>query len=102
VLTVSLDEGEAVQGVVQGRFQDVDGACAVTSSRVILANSREWQPSVVSMPITPDLTVQGWQDDRVAALMFTDGDVSHSIDHVPDRALAIELAQLVRAAVQNA
>jgi hypothetical protein len=102
VVAAGLDEGEAVQSVLQGRFRDVDGVCAVTAGRIVLANSREWDPEVVSMPITSTLVVQGWQDENVATLVFTDGDVSHTLDRIPDRQVAIEMAQLVRAAVQSA
>jgi hypothetical protein len=96
-----LDEGEAVRAVIQGRFREVDGIAALTDTRILLVNAREWDPDVVSVPVTSSLAVQGWQDDRVAALVFTDGEASHTIDRIPDRPLAIEFAQLIRGLTQT-
>jgi hypothetical protein len=102
VLAASLDPGEVVQAVVQGRYRDVTGVAALTEGRVVLVNDREWAPEVTSVPVTSSLTVQGWQDDKVAALVFTDGETSETIDRIGDRPMAMELAQRLRGAVAGA
>jgi hypothetical protein len=102
VLAASLDPGEVVQAVVQGRYRDVTGVAALTEGRVVLVNDREWAPEVTSVPVTSTLTVQGWQDDKVAALVLTDGETSETIDRIGDRPMAMELAQRLRGAVAGA
>jgi hypothetical protein len=99
VAAAVLDPDEAVLTVVQGRVRDVPGVALVTPRRVLLVNEREWAPDVISLPVAAGLTVQGWQDDKVAALVFTDGEASETIDRIGDRPLAMEMAQRVRAAV---
>jgi hypothetical protein len=99
VAATALDADEAVLTVVQGRVREIPGVAVVTPRRVLLANEREWAPEVISLPVTATLTVQGWQDEKVAALVFTDGETSETIDRIGDRPLAMELAQRIRAAV---
>jgi hypothetical protein len=96
VASAVLGEGEVVECAVQGRFQGVDGAAVLTNRRLLLVNGREWKPDVVELAVDAALTVQGWQDDRTAALVFQAGDRTTTVDHVADRAVAQELAQRIR------
>ena len=48
------------------------------------------------MPVDPELVVQGWQDERTAALTFVAGDRHEVVERIGDRGLAVELAQRIR------
>jgi hypothetical protein len=96
VLSALLDEGERVDLVVQGRYQHYAGVAALTDRRLVLVNDHEWVPDVRSITVTPDLAVQGWEDDRSASLVFEADGRSITIDLIDDRPLAHELAQAVR------
>jgi hypothetical protein len=82
---------------VQGRFRGEPGVCILTSKGLVLVNDRLWKPDVVRIDLTPQLNVQGWQDNRVASLMFQGPGVQEVVDLIPDRPLAQMLAQRVRA-----
>jgi hypothetical protein len=99
VLAAVLDEGEVVQVVVQGRYRDQAAVAALSEQRVLIVNERELAPDVTSLPVTSSLQVQGWQDDKVAALVFNDGATSETIDRIADRPLALEFAQRLRSMV---
>ncbi len=102
ILGSLLGEGEVVEALCVGRFHDQTGLCAVTTTRVVLVNEGPYKPAVEMFDYTADLAVQGWADDKVAALVFTAGDRNETIDRVPDRPLAQEMAQRVRAHVGGA
>ena len=99
VLAAVLDEGEVVQVVVQGRYRDQAAVAALSEQRVLIVNERELAPDVTAVPVRASLHVQGWQDDKVAALVFNDGAVSETIDRIADRPLALEFAQRLRSMV---
>jgi hypothetical protein len=96
VIATVLHEGEVVEALVQGRFRGHDGGAVVTASRVVLANDREWKPDVVSIPLVPGVTVQGWQDERAASLVFTHEGGVDTIDQIGERELAKRVATVVR------
>lgn len=96
VASVSLDEGEIVQLAVGCRFLGADGVIVVTDRRMLIANDRAWEPDVVPVALEPGLTVQGWQDDRSAALVFARAGHELIVDRITDRAVAQELAAEVR------
>ena len=96
VLATSLAEGEVVAVVIQGRFRGEPAVAALTGDRVVIANERAWKPDVVAVPVDPELVVQGWQDDRTAALTFVAGDRHEVVERIGDRGLAVELAQRIR------
>jgi hypothetical protein len=97
LIAAALLDDELVEAVVQGRVHGFDGAAVLTTRRLLVVNAREWQPDVISVEPGPDLAVQGWQDDRTAALVVQKGDQSVAIDGIDDRPLAVEFAQRLRA-----
>jgi hypothetical protein len=97
ILTALLAEGEYVECLVQGRVNDRDGIAALTNTRFLLLNDRQWKPDMLALTVDRSFSVQGWQDDRTAALVITSGDRSVTIDHIVDRPVAIEMAQRLRA-----
>jgi hypothetical protein len=96
ILTALLDSGETVECIVQGRVNECDGLVALTSERIVFLNDRTWKPDLLYLPVDAGITVQGWQDDRTAALVFTSGNRQATIDRIVDRPLAQEMAQRVR------
>jgi hypothetical protein len=101
VLSVVLEDGEIVEALVQGTYQHQAGLAAVTDRRVVLVNDHEWRPDVRSIPLTPELAVQGWQDDRTASLIFVAADRSITISDIADRPLAQEMARRLREKVAS-
>jgi hypothetical protein len=97
VLGAVLEEGERVEALVQGRYRGEPGVCAVTDRGVVLVNESTYKPHVHRFAYSPDLAVQGWADDKVAAIVFTKGQENETIDRVADRDLARDLAQRIRA-----
>ncbi len=100
VLLATLDSGEQVEILGQCRFLGNDGVIALTERRLLVANAREWDPDVVAINIQPGLTVQGWQDEKSAALVFSnpDGD-DIVVDRFSDRSVAMRLVEGYRARV---
>jgi hypothetical protein len=96
VVASMLDEGEQVEVLVAGRFRGDDGIAVVTARRVVVVNDREWKPEVEIIDIGPALSVQGWQDDRTASLLFEDGARSVAIEQIAERELAQRMAGVVR------
>ena len=96
VLARSLEPGEQVSVAAQCRFRGAPGAVALTDQRLIVVNSREWEPDVLPVGLEPGLVVQGWQDERHAALVFTRDGRDLVIDKISDSALAQEIAVGVR------
>ncbi len=92
-------DDEQVEVVVQGRFDGTAGAAALTAGRVVVVNDRQWRPRVESIELSGDLTVQGWADDRTAALVFRTGVREVTIDHIADLTLAQELAHRARSTI---
>ena len=64
---------------------------------MLLVNDREFRPDVVEFAVDASISVQGWQDDRAAALLVQRADQSAQIERIGDKALAQELAQRIRA-----
>ena len=96
VAAVSLAEGEIVQLAIGCRFLGADGAVLLTDRQMLITNARPWQPDIVPVALEPGLTVQGWQDDRHAALVFARDGHELVVDRIADRAVAQELAAEVR------
>jgi hypothetical protein len=99
VLAAVLGDGETVAVLAQGQFRGAAGVVALVGDQVVLVNDRSWKPDVARIPVDADLVVHGWQDDRSASLTFVAAgrqEVIEAIDRIPDRALAIELAQRIR------
>jgi hypothetical protein len=96
VLGAVLEEEDRVAIVVQGRFRGEPGVAALTAGKVVLVNDRQWKPDVTVFAVEAGLAVNGWQDERSAALTFVASDRHETIERIGDRALAIELAQRLR------
>lgn len=64
----------------------------------MLVNDREWQPKVVPLELSSDLTVQGLQDGKNASLQLqSPGQVRISVERIADVALAQDMAGAIRA-----
>jgi hypothetical protein len=96
ILTGLLEPDERVEGLVQGVYQSYIAVGALTDRRVLLVNEQEWVPRVRSIPLTADLAVQGWQDDRTASLIFQAEGRSITLSGISDRQLAQGFARLLR------
>lgn len=101
ILSALLHDGEHVDALVQGTYQHNAAVAALTDRRILVVNDHEWRPDVREVAITADLVVQGWQDDRTAALVFVTEGVSVTLDMITDRPLAQEMAHLIRARVAD-
>ena len=102
VASALLLDGEVVEALVQGNFEGQPGVAVLTQGRVLLVNEAQWKAASAPVEIGPTLTVQGWQDDKVASLIFESGGRQVTIDAIGDRALAQEMAGRVRAKVAEA
>jgi hypothetical protein len=96
-LGVLLSEGEVVEGLVAGQVYGANALGALTNKRLIVVNDRDFKPDVIEIALDSGTTVQGWQDDRSAALLLQGGGVTAQIERIADRPLAMELAQRIRA-----
>lgn len=101
VLSHVLDEGEMVLSLTACRFRGAVGALALTDQRLLVVNAREWEPDVLPIGLEPGLTVQGWSDERRAALVFTRDGHELVVDQIADPALAQEIASGVRSRVDG-
>ncbi len=98
-MSALLADGEQVEALVQGVYQNQIAVGALTNARVLLVNEHEWVPQVRSIPLAAGLVVQGWQDDRTASLIFIVDGQSITISSIADRPLAQDLAHRMRAKV---
>jgi hypothetical protein len=94
---VLLAEGEIVEGLVAGQVFGANSVAAITNQRFIVVNDREFKPDVIEITVDAGCTVQGWQDDRNAALLVQSGSMSVQIERIGDRPMAMEMAQRLRA-----
>lgn len=99
VLAGALDDDEHVEVIAQCRYRGADGAMALTNKRLLIINSREWQPDVTPVGLEPGLTVHGWQDERTAALVFDRDGAELVVDKIGDREVVQDLVARVRARV---
>ena len=94
--------GEVVHALVQGLYQNQPAVAALTSNRLILVNEHEWRPDIREVSLTPDLVVQGLQDERPASLTFVTEGVGVTISGIIDRSLAHDMARAVRERIGSA
>jgi hypothetical protein len=92
-----LAEGEVVEAVVAGQLYGANALAALTDRRFVVVNDREFKPDVIEITVDAGCTVQGWQDDRNAALLVQSGGQSAQIERIADRPLAVEMAHRLRA-----
>jgi hypothetical protein len=96
-VAVLLGDGETVECVVQGQLYGANAVALLTNRRLLFVNEREFKPDVVDVTLDATVTVQGWQDERAAALLVQRNEVSAQIERIADKPLAQELAQRIRA-----
>jgi hypothetical protein len=97
VVGALLGDGELVECAVHGQFYGASALGVMTNRRLLLVNDREWKPDVASFNVDGALTIQGWQDERTASLMFQSGAQTAQLERIGDRPLAMEMAQRLRA-----
>jgi hypothetical protein len=96
-VAVLLGDGEIVECAVQGQLYGCNAIVLLTNSRLLVVNDREFRPDVVEFVVDAAINVQGWQDDRAAALLLQRNELSAQIERIGDKPLAQELAQRIRA-----
>ncbi len=99
VMAAVLQPEERVEVLGQCRFMGADAAIALTDKRLLIVNSREWDPDIETIDLAPGLTVQGWQDQRSASLVFTHAGGTSVVDKFSDMAIAKLLTDQVRSRV---
>jgi hypothetical protein len=102
VLAAVLEDGDVVDLLIQGQLRGLPGVAALVGPKLVMVNAREWEPEVVSLPITATLQVQGMQQTNLATLVFTDGETQEMVDQIGDAQLAVAMAERVRARVATA
>ena len=85
-----------VECLVQGQFYGANAVVLLTNQRLLVVNDREYKPDVVEFTVDGALTVQGWADDRAAALLIQRNELTAQVERIGDRAIAQELAQRIR------
>ncbi|MGY6500564.1 MAG: hypothetical protein ACXIVQ_06740 [Acidimicrobiales bacterium] len=99
ITSALVDDGEVVEHLVQGTFHGKNAVLALTDRRLLVVNDREWRPDVRTVTLGASTQVQGFGDDRTAALtIIGDGDPLE-VTNIGDPALAREMAQRIRARV---
>jgi hypothetical protein len=100
IVSALLRDGEVVECLVRGQYLGRTGICVLTNQRILVVNDNEWKPDTAELGLEAGLTVQGWQDDRTAALVFTHpAGWQVVVDRMSERELAQEMAQRIRARV---
>lgn len=96
VAASSLKEGETVEAAIAGRLEGNHAVVVLTDQGVVLADERQWKPTLERFELNPQFQVQGWQDDRTASLTFVVDGRQMVLDQIGDRPLAVEMAQRIR------
>ncbi len=100
IVSALLAQGEVVECLVRGQYLGRNGLAVLTGHRLLLVNDNEWKPDTAELAFESGVTVQGWQDDKSAALV-----IAHPagwqvvIERIPERELAQEMAQRIRVKV---
>ena len=92
-----LREGEIVECAVQGQLFGCNAVALLTNGRLLVVNDREFRPDVVEFVVDAAISVQGWQDERAAALLLQRNELTAQIERIGDKPLAQEFAQRIRA-----
>jgi hypothetical protein len=96
VAATMLADGEMVEAALGGRFRGEDAVVLLTDRRLILANSRQWDPEVVSIENVSGVTLEGWVERRAAIFRITDRTEQHIVDKINDTDAAEAFATMVR------
>lgn len=96
VAATALTDGELVEAVVVGKLEGNAAVLVLSDRQVVVADDRQWRSRLERFPLGPSLQVQGWQDERTASLTLVTAAGNLVIDHIADRAMAVEMAQRIR------
>lgn len=91
-----LADGEVVEAVVAGKLEGNGAVLVLTNQALHMVDDRNWKPVTERFDVDPGLQVQGWQDDRTASLTLVVAGRQRVLDQIPDRPLAVEMAQRIR------
>lgn len=91
-----LGEQEVVLGLVAGHTMGHASVLMVTTSRVLISNSRRWKPLLDQFLPSPELTVHLRHDRDVASLTIVSGARLTTLDGISDVAAAMELTERIR------
>lgn len=91
-----LEDGETVEACIGGKLEGNNALLVLTDRRLLLVDDRQWKPVAERIALESALQVQGWQDDRTASLTLVNGGHQLVVDQIPDRPLAVEMAQRIR------
>lgn len=91
-----LSDGEVVEAVVAGKLEGNGAVLVLTDQALRLVDDRTWKPVTEKYEVDSGLRVQGWQDDRTASLTLVVAGRQRVLDQIPDRPLAVEMAQRIR------
>ena len=94
---VLLHDGEVVECVIHGQLYGANAIALLTNERLLFVNEREFRPDVVEIVVDESVNVQGWADDRYAALLIVRNEISAQVERIGDKPVAQELAQRIRA-----
>ncbi len=97
VAGVVLDPSERVEVLVSGRYRGHDGVAILTDRRLLVINDREWRPDVEELVVAPGTTIQGWQDERFAAIVIQlPTGQTITVDQISERESAQRMAAAIR------
>ena len=88
-----------VEAVAAGRYENNPAVLVLTDRAVRLCDERQWQLVAERFALDSALQVQGWQDDKTASLTLVVAGRQLVLDRIADRALAVEMAQRIRARI---
>ena len=97
-----LGDQELVIGVLAGQLMGHPSVLVVTSSRVLMANSRRWKPVLDQFIPAADLGVHLRHDRDIASLTIVQGPRLTTLDGISDVAGAVELSDRIRRLAEGA
>ncbi len=99
ILGVILREGERVECLVQGRFNDANGLLALTNQRLVAVNDKGYSPDVVEITMDRGLDAHGWQEERTASVLLRRQERTVMFDRILDGTVAAELVNRIKARI---
>jgi hypothetical protein len=97
ITSVSLEDGEQVELVIQGQIDGAPGVGVLTDRRLLLVNEAAWVPLVETIGFEDGLEVAGEAQGRAATVTITSPAGVHQIVGSRDVDLAKALAARLRA-----
>jgi len=96
VCATLIASDEIVLAAVAGQMLGQAAAVVLTTRRILVVNSRRWQPIIDIYHLGPDLLVRERHDRDVASLTFSQGDRLSTVDAIAEVGIAVELAERLR------